>query len=264
MVLGAALLVTGTAVFAAPTQAESTSNQPLTGIARTASGHGYWQAATDGGIFAFGDARFYGSMGGKSLAGAVNAIARTANGDGYWLPAVDGGVFAYGTAGYYGNVAYTLPRPVATTAGQKVADLAIGWKELTWTGINNDHWEAKRYPEYWCADFMTYTWQKAGIGVQHYARVSDVLAWAQRNGRWSTDVRNPHVGDAVIYGDYHVGIVVQLLDNGSVVSADGDFGGIRGQGEAAFAKSAHVVINTWSPVSGDGAAGKITGYVRAS
>ena len=39
----------------------------MVGIATTGDAHGYWTVATDGGIFAFGDANFYGSMGGKPL-----------------------------------------------------------------------------------------------------------------------------------------------------------------------------------------------------
>ena len=43
------------------------SKNPIAGIAATADGGGYWLAASDGGVFAFGDARFFGSMGGKVL-----------------------------------------------------------------------------------------------------------------------------------------------------------------------------------------------------
>ncbi len=34
---------------------------------RETDAQGYWVAASDGGVFSFGDARFYGSMGGKHL-----------------------------------------------------------------------------------------------------------------------------------------------------------------------------------------------------
>ena len=47
--------------------AASRSNAPIVGIAATADGGGYWEVASDGGIFAFGDATFYGSMGGQPL-----------------------------------------------------------------------------------------------------------------------------------------------------------------------------------------------------
>ena len=38
-------------------------NAVLNGIAATPSGRGYWLVASDGGIFSFGDAHFYGSTG---------------------------------------------------------------------------------------------------------------------------------------------------------------------------------------------------------
>ena len=42
-------------------------NAPITGIATTNDGEGYWLFATDGGVFSFGDAQFSGSMGGQHL-----------------------------------------------------------------------------------------------------------------------------------------------------------------------------------------------------
>jgi len=65
--------------------------------------HGYWLVARDGGVFAFGAAAFYGSMGGKPLNRPVVGIAGTADGGGYWLVAADGGLFAFGDAGFYGS-----------------------------------------------------------------------------------------------------------------------------------------------------------------
>jgi peptidoglycan recognition protein len=38
------------------------SNAPVTGIAATPTGKGYWLVAADGGVFAFGDAGFYGNI----------------------------------------------------------------------------------------------------------------------------------------------------------------------------------------------------------
>ena len=38
-------------------------NKPIVGIAATPDGGGYWLVASDGGIFSFGDATFYGSAG---------------------------------------------------------------------------------------------------------------------------------------------------------------------------------------------------------
>ncbi len=42
-------------------------NKPVVGMAATPDGQGYWLVASDGGIFTFGDARFYGSTGAMTL-----------------------------------------------------------------------------------------------------------------------------------------------------------------------------------------------------
>ncbi len=70
--------------------------RPVVGIASTSDGRGYWMVASDGGVFAFGDAGYHGSMGGKPLNEPIVAMA-AANGtpsladEGYWLVASDGG-----------------------------------------------------------------------------------------------------------------------------------------------------------------------------
>jgi hypothetical protein len=64
--------------------------------------HSLWVAA-DGGVFAFGDARFQGSGAGIDLNKPVVAIAATPGGQGYWLVAADGGVFTFGDARFYGS-----------------------------------------------------------------------------------------------------------------------------------------------------------------
>ena len=54
--------------------------------------------ASDGGIFAFGDADFYGSTGAMHLNEPIVGMAATSDGRGYWLVASDGGIFAFGDA----------------------------------------------------------------------------------------------------------------------------------------------------------------------
>ncbi|MGH9108565.1 MAG: fibronectin type III domain-containing protein [Acidimicrobiales bacterium] len=51
------------------------ASQPSNSVAL--DGKGYWEVASDGGLFAFGDAGFYGSMGGKPLNEAVVGMATT-------------------------------------------------------------------------------------------------------------------------------------------------------------------------------------------
>ena len=60
--------------------------------------------ASDGGLFAFGDAAFYGSMGGQPLNEPIVGIAATPDGGGYWEVASDGGLFAFGDAKFYGSM----------------------------------------------------------------------------------------------------------------------------------------------------------------
>jgi len=66
--------------------------------------HGYWLVGSDGGIFTFGSASFYGSTGSLKLQRPVVGITPTKDRGGYWLVASDGGTFAFGDAGFYGSV----------------------------------------------------------------------------------------------------------------------------------------------------------------
>lgn len=63
----------------------------------------YWLVASDGGIFTFGDAAFYGSTGGTPLNKPVVGMAATSDGGGYWLAASDGGIFNFGDATFQGS-----------------------------------------------------------------------------------------------------------------------------------------------------------------
>ncbi|MCZ7531690.1 MAG: serine protease [Acidimicrobiia bacterium] len=67
------------------------------------AGGGYWLAASDGGIFSFGDADFHGSTGGVPLVDPVVAMAPTPTRRGYWLAASDGGIFSFGDARFHGS-----------------------------------------------------------------------------------------------------------------------------------------------------------------
>ncbi len=78
---------------------------------------GYWMVASDGGVFAFGDAGFYGSTGSLVLNSPIVGMATTPDGRGYWLVAADGGLFAFGDAGFYGSLGgVRLNRPIVGMA----------------------------------------------------------------------------------------------------------------------------------------------------
>jgi hypothetical protein len=69
--------------------------------------------ASDGGIFAFGDAGFFGSTGSIRLNQPIVGMAPTPTGQGYWMVASDGGIFAFGDAGFFGSTgSIRLNQPV--------------------------------------------------------------------------------------------------------------------------------------------------------
>ncbi len=78
---------------------------------------GYWIAASDGGVFSFGNASFHGSMGGQPLNKPVVGIAATHDAAGYWEVASDGGIFSFGDAQFHGSTgSMVLNKPVVGMA----------------------------------------------------------------------------------------------------------------------------------------------------
>jgi hypothetical protein len=86
--------------------AASHLNEPIVGLSPTADGRGYWLVGADGGVFAF-NAPFRGSMGGTTLARAVNGLV--AYGNGYLMVAADGGVFDFSDTAFVGSLGENPP-----------------------------------------------------------------------------------------------------------------------------------------------------------
>jgi hypothetical protein len=87
------------------------------GMASTPDGKGYWLVGSDGGIFTFGDATFYGSTGATVLNKPIVGMASTPDGKGYWLVASDGGIFSFGDATFYGSTGnLVLNKPIVGMA----------------------------------------------------------------------------------------------------------------------------------------------------
>ena len=77
----------------------------------------YWLVASDGGIFNFGPASFFGSTGNIALNKPVVGMASTADNGGYWLVASDGGIFTFGDAAFHGSTGgIALNRPIVGMA----------------------------------------------------------------------------------------------------------------------------------------------------
>jgi hypothetical protein len=86
---------------------------PVVGISDTPDDQGYLLASADGGVFSFGDAGFFGSLGAVHLSSPIVGISATPDGKGYWMVGADGGVFSFGDAGFFGSLgAVHLSSPI--------------------------------------------------------------------------------------------------------------------------------------------------------
>ncbi|MEU9131761.1 CHAP domain-containing protein [Kitasatospora sp. NPDC048540] len=107
-------------------------------------------------------------------------------------------------------------------------------------------------PEYWCADFAKWVWQKSGFAVQGLdASAASFRSYGLGHGTQHTSPSyRPSPGDAVEYGApdgdiHHVAIVTAVDADGSIVTANGDWNGRHDAGSMAeFAKSSQVVSIT--------------------
>ena len=78
---------------------------------------GYWSTTSDGSVYSFGGAPYFGSMGGQPLAKPIIGLTATPKRDGYWQLSGDGGIFSFGDAAFHGSTgAMTLNQPVVGMA----------------------------------------------------------------------------------------------------------------------------------------------------
>ena len=97
------------------------------GFAAGPSG-GVWVVGRDGGVSAFKEAPFYGSMGGQKLKRPVIGMAATKGRLGYWLVASDGGISVSETSQFFGSTgALKLAQPVVGDGADTVGSgLLVG------------------------------------------------------------------------------------------------------------------------------------------
>jgi hypothetical protein len=95
--------IPGVGLHPAGSGAAPSLNAPIVAMVPSATGGGYFMVASDGGVFAFGDARFAGSCPGiGGCAGSAVAVVPDSTGNGYWLFTNSGNVYTFGDAPYYG------------------------------------------------------------------------------------------------------------------------------------------------------------------
>lgn len=91
----------------------------IIGMALTPDQRGYWIVGSDGSVYCFGDAGYYGSLGGAAVpdGATITGFSPTPDGDGYWFVTSVGGLISYGDAAYLGSMeGDALNKPVAAVA----------------------------------------------------------------------------------------------------------------------------------------------------
>ena len=177
-------------------------NAPIVGMVPTFTGHGYFMVASDGGVFAFGDARFEGSCPGiGGCAGAAVAVMPDHTGNGYWLVTNTGGVYAFGDAGYYGG-----PTPSSVPVVDAVATRdGNGYWLLFANGVVDNFGDATNFG--------------APLGyVNAFNPATTIFPTDDDQGYWIASAR----GDVFSYGDSpFLGSMAAAGLNGEIIGAFG-------------------------------------------
>ena len=174
-------------------------------VVATPSGNGYWLVATDGGIFAYGDAGFYGSLGDRVLNKPITGMVPTPTGQGYWLVASDGGIFAFGDAEFFGSAgAITLNKPIvgmANSGNDETAFTAAGARGATGpTGAVGPPGLAGRDATYVGADWSIIDRNVLG-GGDSYLRAGPGYALPGSLGDGSLGIRTGTPDDKSAFGN---------------------------------------------------------------
>ncbi|HXZ61922.1 MAG TPA: Ig-like domain repeat protein [Acidimicrobiales bacterium] len=177
-------------------------NAPIVAIVPSATQHGYFMVASDGGVFAFGDARFAGSCPGiGGCVGSAVAVLPDHSGNGYWLVTDEGYVYAFGDAGYYGN---------AQVSGSLAVDAVA-------TPDGHGYWIL--YANGTVLSFGDASPLGSPVGyVNQYNPATAIFTTADGHGYWVTAVR----GDVFSYGNApFLGGMAATNLNGGIIAAFG-------------------------------------------
>jgi hypothetical protein len=193
----------------------------IAGMATTPDRAGYWMVGNDGSVYPFGDAQGFGSSSTTKPVAPVAAITPTSDGQGYWLLEPDDWSYSFST-----------PSPYALTVSAAITALAtsqVGPDPNTGLGPYCNPYGPC---EQWCALFVTWVWEHAGISIPSIPFTGNIYAWAAGHGRILPYDVLPAPGDAVLYGtgpgstatSVHTGLVVEAWPDGSVLTVEGDAG----------------------------------------
>jgi hypothetical protein len=193
----------------------------VAGMARTPDGAGYWMVGTDGSVYKFGDAPDFGSTAATTPMAPVASLTPTPDGQGYWLLQPDDWSYSFSNPSPY---SFGTSATITT-----VAESQVGPDTSNARGAFCNPYGPC---EAWCALFVTWVWEHAGIPVPSIAFTGNIYAWAAAHGRILPGTALPAPGDAILFGtgpgstatSVHTGIVVQVWPDGAVVTVEGDAG----------------------------------------
>lgn len=206
----------------APRLGEMHGHPPVVGIAVAPGGLGYWLACGNGEVDAFGDAVYKGGNNTAVPRPAISAIVADPAGDGYWL--LDSEALPVSFQGMGPQDGPASPR------GSRIVSVAAS--QLGPSPDGGNYCNPYGPCEEWCALFVTWVWERAGVPIPRYAFVGDVYYWALRHTRVLRGDERPQPGDLVLYGtgprdvatSPHTGVVAQVWPDGAIDTVEGDAG----------------------------------------
>jgi hypothetical protein len=175
---------------------------PIVGMVPSVNRRGYFMVASDGGVFAFGDAKFEGSCPGiGSCSGRAVAVMPDGTGNGYWLVTNTGGVYSFGDAPFYGATR-TQSTPVVNAAATPDG---MGYWLLFANGVVASYGDATNFGS------------PTGY-VNSYNPANAIFPTADGKGYWVASTR----GDVFAYGNApYLGSMAGTALNGGIIAAFG-------------------------------------------
>lgn len=157
-------------------------------------------------------------------------------------PAVQGPADAEGSGAIATLASANLGKPAGTCAVKPEKNSLGGAAfEHSCSGWNKE-------PEYWCADFVIWTWRNSGYDVSGLD--AGAISFRRYGVKHASMRPTPKPGDAIVFNKTmstttaaHVAVVLRVNDDGSVVVANGDWAGQKGS-QVRFATTSSVVETT--------------------